>query len=240
MKITFTNLNLPKSGVLILLLPDGAGLSGQAAAADSRCDGQIARAIKAAGFKGPRDSTLDLVAPGGGFNRIVLFGLGDPATLLPLDIEMLGGAIAGVLQAVKAESASVAIDTEIPGLAAREVAALVGSGASLRVYSFNHYKSKKPDSKPLAELTILSADAKGSRQRFQAFAAVADGVHLARDLVNEPANMLHPVAFAERMKPLAKLGLKVSVMSPAQLAKLGMNALLAVGRTSVQLCSRFQ
>ena len=39
-------------------------------------------------------------------------------------------------------------------------------------------------------LIILTPDAKGARQRFPAFEAVAEGVHLARDLVNEPPNTL--------------------------------------------------
>ena len=42
----------------------------------------------------------------------------------------------------------------------------------------------------------------------------------------------HLVRFAERMRPLAKLGLKISVMSPAQMKKLGMNALLGVAQGS--------
>ncbi|WP_373503815.1 leucyl aminopeptidase [Aestuariivirga sp.] len=232
MKISFSSPTLPKSGVLVLLLPEGGALAGLAADADSRTQGQVSRAIKAAGFTGRRDSTLDLVAPGGGYNRIVVFGLGAPASLRHLDLEMLGGAIAGVLQSVKAESAVIAADVTMGGLQAKESAALIGSGLCLRVYSFNHYKSKKPDTRQLKDAVILTPDAKGARQRFPAFEAVAEGVHLARDLVNEPPNTLHPVAFAERMKPLAKLGLTVSVMTPAQMKKLGMNALLGVAQGS--------
>ena len=232
MKTSFAAVSLPKSGVLVLLIADGAALTGLAAAADQRCGGQIARAIKAAGFTGRKDSTLDVVAPGGGLTRAVLFGLGAAASLKPLEIEMLGGAIAGVLQSFKAESAAIAVDAEIGKLPAREVAALIASGANLRVYSFNQYKSKKPEAKPLNDITLLTPDARGAKVSFAHFAAVAEGVHLARDLVNEPSNTLHPVEFAERMKPLGKLGLKVSVMTPAQMRKLGMGALLGVAQGS--------
>ena len=108
----------------------------------------------------------------------------------------------------------------------------LSSGAKLRVYSFNLYKSKKPESKELKEVTILTPDGKGAKQRFAALEAVADGVHLARDLVNEPPNHLHPVEFANRMKPLAKLGIKISILTPAQMKRLGMNALLGVAQGS--------
>ena len=232
MKISFASPSLPKSGVLVLLVAEGARLEGLAAEADRRTEGQIARAMAAGRFTGKRDTTLDLVAPGGGWSRIVLFGLGEPGALRPLDLEMLGGAAAGVIQALKAEKAVIAAALDLGGLAAREAASLIASGVMLRVYSFNRYKSKKPEAAPLKEVSILTADARGARQRFQAFGAVADGVHLARDLVNEPPNHLHPVEFAERMKPLAKLGLKVSVMTPSQMKKLGMNALLGVAQGS--------
>ncbi|CAN0479485.1 unnamed protein product [Discosporangium mesarthrocarpum] len=55
---------------------------------------------------------------------------------------------------------------------------------------------------------------------------------MARDLVNEPPNILHPEEFAKRIKGLSKSGLKVEVLSEAQMKKLGMDTLLAVGHGS--------
>ncbi len=233
MKTSFVSPRLPKSGALILLVPDGAALSGLAEAADKRCDGQVTRAMKAAAFTGKRDSTLDIVAPGGGFSRIVIFGLGTAASLRELDAEMLGGAIAGVLQAHRTEAAAIAADAGMGKIRPGDAAALIASGARLRAYSFNHYKSKKPENqKQLKDIAVLTPDAKGAQARFQKLEAVAEGVHLARDLVNEPPNRLDPVTFAERMRPLAKLGLKVSIMTPAQMKKLGMGAILGVAQGS--------
>ena len=232
MKISFGAPSLPASGVLILLVPENAALSGAAAEADGRTGGQITRAMKAAGFTGRRDTTLDMVAPGGGFSRVVLFGLGSTAALRPLDLEMLGGAAAGVIQALKTETATIAADLALGGLEPGEAAALIASGVRLRVYSFTRYKSKKPEAKAIREVSLLTTDARAARQHFVGPEAVAEGVHLARDLVNEPPNHLHPVEFAERMKPLAKLGIKISVLSPAQMKKLGMNALLGVAQGS--------
>ena len=57
---------------------------------------------------------------------------------------------------------------------------------------------------------------------------------LARDLVNEPANILGPAEFAQRAKELTKLGVQVELLGPKQLQQLGMNALLAVGQGSVE------
>ncbi|HEY9519942.1 MAG TPA: leucyl aminopeptidase, partial [Methyloceanibacter sp.] len=64
--------------------------------------------------------------------------------------------------------------------------------------------------------------------------AIANGVTLARDLVNEPANVLGPAEFAQRAKALTKVGVEVTVLAPKALQRLGMNALLAVGQGSVR------
>lgn len=109
----------------------------------------------------------------------------------------------------------------------------MASGASLRSYSFAAYKTKKGGRTPVLEaLTLLSGDAAAARKAFVPLEAVRDGNHLARNLVNEPANVLHPVEFAARAKALAKAGLQVDVLSPAQMKKLGMNALLGVAQGS--------
>src|SRR5262249_47094194 len=61
---------------------------------------------------------------------------------------------------------------------------------------------------------------------------LADGMSLARDLVNEPPNVLSPQEFANRARALSKLGVKVQVLGEAEMKKLGMGALLGVGQGS--------
>ena len=54
----------------------------------------------------------------------------------------------------------------------------------------------------------------------------------ARDLVNEPANSLGPVEFAEQLKGLSKLGVEVKVLGDGDLRKQKMGALLGVAQGS--------
>jgi leucyl aminopeptidase len=75
-------------------------------------------------------------------------------------------------------------------------------------------------------------DPKAANQAFVSARAIFDGVTLARDLVNEPANVLGPTEFAARAKELTKVGVQVEVLGPKALQRLGMNALLAVGQGS--------
>src|SRR6266403_5967573 len=55
---------------------------------------------------------------------------------------------------------------------------------------------------------------------------------MARDLINEPANVLFPEEFARRTTVLKKLGVAVEVLDVPAMKKLGMNALLGVGQGS--------
>jgi leucyl aminopeptidase len=235
MHVTFAAPGQPKSGVLVVFCPEDKKLSGIAAEADKRSGGHISRAMKAIGFEAKREQILDLVAPEKlPLQRIILLGVGDPAKLVAREAELLGGAIAGYLQAAKTESGAVAADLTGLTLDAAEFAALLASGATLRTYSFDRYKSKKPgNGKGLTALTILTGEAAKAKKAFADYAAVAEGVHFARDLVNEPANKLNPVEFAARVKAKGKAGLAVEILTPAQMKKLGMGALLGVAQGSV-------
>jgi leucyl aminopeptidase len=82
-------------------------------------------------------------------------------------------------------------------------------------------------------LTIGSSDPGAARQAFKSREAVANGVVLARDLVNEPANVLFPDEFARRAGALKKVGVGVTVFDVSAMKRLGMNALVAVGQGSV-------
>ena len=55
---------------------------------------------------------------------------------------------------------------------------------------------------------------------------------MARNLVNEPANILVPIEFASRAKALSKSGVEIEILTPAQMKKLGMGALLGVAQGS--------
>ena len=232
MKIKFTSTTLPASGTLIVFAAEGAKLAGLAAAADARTGGHISRAIKAAQFTGKRDSQLDVIAAGK-FDRAVVFGLGSPETLTAREIELLGGAIAGTLQAMKTKQAAIAVDFASKSVKAGAVAAFIASGLRLRTYGFNAYKTKKSDApKSGYDVAILTGDQPGARKAFAAHDAIADGVHMARDLVNEPPNRLFPIAFAKRARELTRHGVKVEIFDAKQMKRLGMGALLGVAQGS--------
>jgi leucyl aminopeptidase len=120
-------------------------------------------------------------------------------------------------------------------------AADVALGGLLRSYTFKKYRTRKPEEgaegeprNGLTRLVVQCAKPEAAAKAFASRKAIADGVFLARDLVNEPANALGPVEFAERMRDLASAGLEVEVLDEDQLAALKMGALLAVGQGSAR------
>jgi leucyl aminopeptidase len=121
------------------------------------------------------------------------------------------------------------------GVSARERAQATVEGALLGTYRFDKYLKEK-SSKALSSLAVVEPE---RRQQ----AAARDGVRLgqigaaatavARDLVNEPANVVTPSYLAARAQEIAKAGrLRVRVLDREECAKLGMGAFLGVAQGS--------
>ena len=108
----------------------------------------------------------------------------------------------------------------------------IGFGATLNTYKFDKYKTKKKTKKQINEVKIISNNATKLKNKLKNKNSVAEGIFLARDLVNEPSNVLNPEAYAKRIKELSKFGLKVEVLNEAKMKRLGMWSLLGVGRGS--------
>jgi len=113
----------------------------------------------------------------------------------------------------------------------------VGLAAALRSWRHDRYRTKLKDKqKPtLTEVLIVGGDA-GAKQRYeQRWAPVYEGVSLTRELVTEPANIIYPESFVERVRASVDgSGLDVEVLDRAAMEKLGMGALLGVAQGSVR------
>jgi leucyl aminopeptidase len=107
----------------------------------------------------------------------------------------------------------------------------------LNAYAFDRYKTKKDGAKAVsgpAKVTILCANPAAAKRAFAAMQGLADGVLLARDLVNEPANVLGTLEFAAKAKELEALGVKVEILTEKEMRKLKMGALLGVAQGSIR------
>ena len=233
--IAFAKFAAPRKGTVFVLSAEGEKLAGAAAACDPA--GTLPRAFEAAEFSGKFGAAVDVLAPQGiGLDRLVAIGAGKVSALDEHAWLRLGGTIAAALR--NAAEATVVLD--LPGVSAGGAeAAAVAAGILLRSYAFDKYKTRKDANgqqaqKKPAKISIQTSDPAGARKRFADTEAVIDGVLVARDLVNEPANMLGPMEVAARASALEALGVKVEVLTEKEMRKLGMGALLGVAQGSIR------
>jgi len=108
----------------------------------------------------------------------------------------------------------------------------------LGLYQYRALKQSEDAADPAAALEgLILAGFQGDATRLESLAvravAEAEAVCLAKDLVNTPANLLPPLAMADRARELcAGLPLACTVLDREALHEEGLNALLAVGRGS--------
>jgi leucyl aminopeptidase len=237
-KVAFGPLSAPKGGALVVFVAADMKPAPAVTAEFGDLEPLIRAAAKASNFRGAQRTALDILAPAGlDASRLLVIGVTPGKDNAPVDFVALGGfAFSKVTGAKRVEVAFEAPSGTWDGPAAADFAL----GLRLRGYRFDKYKTRKQESDddnaeaPDFVIGSSHSHAVAARAAAQDRFAVAEGVELARNLVNEPPNVLFPVEFAERAKSLEKLGVEVEALDEKAMTKLGMNALLGVGRGSAR------
>ena len=234
LKLVFGPFTAPTKGVFIVFCDDGLKFGSATTKALGSATGLVTRAAKAERFTGKIGSALELAVPEGlKVTRLVVIGTGKAAELSSKEILKLGGSAMGRFPTSASDGVVFA---ELPkGAMTAALAAELAQGVFLRAYAFDRYKTKRKDDeqRPVSvKITIAVGDVAAVRKAFESREGIARGVRMARDLVNEPANILYPEEFARRTTNLKKLGVGVEVLDIKAMTKLGMGALLGVGQGS--------
>ena len=236
LQLGFSPFTAAPKGVLIVFCSDQLKFGPATRRALTASGDLVARAAKAERFTGKSGSALDLIMPEGlKVPRLVVIGAGKTADLKEKDFLKLGGLAMGKLPA-RASEATVFAELPDRAMSAGEAADLA-QGVRLRAYAFDRYKTKRKEDEEMParrSVTIAISDVAAARKALGPREAVTDGVIMARDLVNEPANVLYPEEFARRAAVLKKVGVTVEVLDLRAMKKLGMNALLGVGQGSAR------
>ena len=232
-KIAFAPFSAPDAGALVVFVAADLKSGERTTAHVIKSEGFMRGAAETLGFKAKAMSAMDLVRPPGlSVERLLVVGVAAKPEDKGIDFVHLGGYVAGKLGKAK----TVHVLFEAPeGDWSAAAASEFAVGYRLRNYKFDKYKSKKPDDEDVVaahDVTMLVADPEAARREHAHREPVAEGVELARTLVNEPPNVVYPETFAARAQELAKLGVDVEVLDEKAMAKLGMGALLAVGQGS--------
>ena len=190
-------------------------------------------AAAAARFEGEAGTIADAFVPvGDGVVHLMLLGVGVGGEA---DYERAGGALTARL--LTSGVKSVAADfSALAGSPSAKAVARFAAGAVQRAWRIDTYRTRLPDKqKPsLTSLTVIGAP-DGAEEAWGRHKAICDGLALTRTLVSEPPNIIYPVSFVERVrKDVEGLGLEISVLGEAEMAALGMGALLGVSQGSVR------
>jgi leucyl aminopeptidase len=207
--------------IAVLVTPDGT-MDPAARRANRLCKGALARLLASEAFakvKPGQVITLDWPA---GMAAQALDVLVLPKRASPLEARKAGAGL-GALKAGKPMRVMAGN---------LRFAADLAQGLALRDYRFDAHKTGEDTGQDPAVAVICHNAHAEVAASAAPLLAVAQGAHMTRDLVNEPANVLTTTEFADRLAEMTALGLEVEVLEEAQLAELGMRALLCVGQGS--------
>mgnify|MGYP006091968343 CR=1 FL=1 len=189
----------------------------------------ISKSIKNENFKFNKFESIEIIGEEKtGYSKVIIIGCGEVNSLNLKDYDLIGGKITQ-LNSKFSNNIEVLVSQNISN---DELIMRIGYGAILATYRFDKYKSKKSKISFPKNIKILSKNFRMLSKKFSHKKSVTEGIFLARDLVNEPSNILNPEDYAKRIKGLSKYGLKIEILNEAKMKTLGMDSLLGVGRGS--------
>ena len=225
-----------QADVLALPVTDPVELGGDAARiVEQKLDGRLARLAETGELKGEAGKALllhlggELQAP-----RLVVAGLGRRDDL-GVDSFRTAGAAAARAASRAGGTILWLLDESLPLPPADQVRGLV-EGTILGGYEPGRWKTHDGNRRrPLERIVIGAEPDEGLRREAERSALVAERTNRARDLANAPPNELNPEALALHAARLADEHEHLSAegLGPDEIRSLGMGALEAVGRGSV-------
>jgi leucyl aminopeptidase len=190
-----------------------------------------AKAASAARFTGEGGSIVELfVTQGETVRQVLLVGVGAGGEP---DWEKAGGALVAKLLTSGATAVTVDL-AATPGKPTPKALARFAGAAVQRSWRYDIYRTKlAANSKPTLETITIAGAPDGTDTAWATQDAVTQGMDLTRWLVATPPNILYPESFVEKVTAeVDSLGLEIVVVNEAQMAELGMGALLGVSQGS--------
>ena len=242
MQITVTtgDVTTTETPALVVNLFSGVKKPGGATGAvDKALGGVITQLIKEGEIKG-KVGDISLIHTLGKITsaRVIVAGLGAADEFDAQVVRQVAAEVARYLQRKGIKKAvTIAHGAGVGGLEPRTSGQAIAEGSLLGVYKFGTYLSAGKEAKSeLKELTIVEQDSNRASEIEAGVAAglaSAEATVLARDMVNEPANMMTPTQMAEIARRVAKSeGLTLTILEAPEMRELGMGALLGVAQGS--------
>ena len=236
MKVKFTNISMPTTGCLVVLVGENSKLFSTGTLINRKVGNCLKKAMKVSKFTAKKGQILEVLAPNGiKASKITMLGIGNPKKLDFLSAESLGGILIDSANKSSVVNLALIVD-EIKDLKidTTHFAAHLALGAKLGSYRYDKFKtkSKAKDKLTIKSISVMLSIPAEARKIYAPMNHLAASIFVTRDLVSEPANYLNPYTFSLRAKEIKIENLKIEVLPPSKLKDLGMNALLGVAQGS--------
>ena len=222
----------------LLVIPafDGEAVAQAVPGLDAASGGEVGRAFTSGEIRGRLYDVFLTPASGKSWKaaRIAIAGAGKNSEFTTERLRKL--ATAATLAARTRHVGRLAFVLRGPWDGADGVQA-VAEGLILAAFSVDQYKSGERMGPPPADLTIVApgGDARALNPAADRGRVLGEASNLARELANEPSNVLTPRVFAERAAETARAaGVAVEVLDEKAIEALRMGLLLGVARGSVE------
>ena len=227
---------------VVVNLFQGVGApGGGTGAVDRALSGMISELIASGDITGKWGELVLLPTLGRGITapRVLVAGLGKSNEFTVDRVLDLSATICRFLRGRRiAEAATITHGAGIAGLDPAECAQAIAEGAVLGTYRFDRHKKADDEATKFNTLTIVEHDqAKVDTMTRAADRGVimAQATNFARDLSNEPANVLTPTEMAARAEAMAaEHGLGCRIIDRDECAEMGMGSFLGVAKGSDQ------
>lgn len=236
--------NISCDALIVAAGHKGAGqevhLTKIATTVDGLLDGLIHERCTDGEFKGSLGEILTIHPMGHlAAKRVIVLGLGDLQKIDSQSVQRACAIATRHLQKTGAHQILLAINMHSDRLdRAQQVQAQI-EGALLGLYTFRIYQQTESSSngKGISHINLLAEEENKAEveQAIHKALILAEATNFARNLINEPPNVLTPSELAHRTSMMAKtVGLECEIWDKAKIAELGMGGLLGVSQGSAQ------
>ena len=208
---------------------------GTLAEIDKRTGGVLSSLIEAGEFTGKAGENAYIHNPGDFRARRLLFmGAGKPEEFNSDIVRKIAGTSARLLRSKKARSFAFLRRSHLP---LSESACSATEGALLALFDPDKYHTNEKNENHLE--TMLLATTEGEPDELirgvDRGRIIAEATNLAREIINEPSNVMTPSEMAKRAEEVAnKHGIEIEILDEQQMKEFGMGALLGVAQGSAQ------
>jgi leucyl aminopeptidase len=237
--------NLATDALLVALHGKGGRRSPAWQALNQAIGGGLDGLLRLQGWSGRAGELVSFPAPAGLKARLVLVGgLGEKGGDVLGRVRELATKAAGVMGRAKLSRVAFYLDPALDPRSELDLATAEAIGAGLEhgAYRFEAHRSQG-DEPPPPDLDQVFLYFEGRKDRpalaaaFDRGAVVGRAQNIARDLVNQPANVINPSGLEAYARALAaEKGLQITVLDEAACRERGMEAFLAVGRGAADKC----